>query len=66
MLAGAPKFLYSIRFDVIAKASIVTSGPAIYAEFQLNWGAAERIRRDADASDPSGGISLPDAMSKHG
>jgi hypothetical protein len=28
MLAGAPKFLDSAKFDIIAKASSVTSGPA--------------------------------------
>jgi uncharacterized protein (TIGR03435 family) len=36
MLAGAPKFLDSARFDVIAKASSVTSGPASARQIDID------------------------------
>jgi uncharacterized protein (TIGR03435 family) len=36
MLAGAPKFLDSARFDVIAKASSVTSGPASAQQIDID------------------------------
>jgi uncharacterized protein (TIGR03435 family) len=36
MLAGAPKFLDSARFDVIAKASTVTSGPATAQQIDID------------------------------
>jgi uncharacterized protein (TIGR03435 family) len=36
MMAGAPKFLDSARFDVIAKASSVTSGPASAQQIDID------------------------------
>jgi len=36
LLAGAPKFLDSARFDVIAKASTVTSGPATARQIDID------------------------------
>src|ERR1019366_8921746 len=36
MLAGAPKFLDSAKFDIIAKASSVTSGPATAQQIDID------------------------------